>query len=177
MRAGVLAARGRIVLFMDADNSVSLDQADLLLRAIGDGADVAIGSRYLEQSDMARRQPWYRVAWSRLANWFVQRALLRGVVDTQCGFKAFRAEPARRAFEQLTISGWGFDLEVLTLLQAMGCDIVEVPVTFVDDPRSRIDPLADAWGVARDFFQVKLNLLRGRYDVSRRSLLEASGEL
>lgn len=175
VRTGVLAARGEVVLFMDADNSVSLDQVDLLLQSIQAGADAAIGSRYLERSDMARPQPWYRVAWSRLANWFVQRALLRGVIDTQCGFKAFRAEPARRAFEQLTISGWGFDLEVLTLLQEMGYQTVEVPVTFIDDPRSRIDPLADAWGVARDFVQVKLNLLRGRYDVAPRPL-EASGE-
>ncbi len=165
VKTGVAEARGEIVLFMDADNSVSLDQASALIEKIEAGADAAIGSRYMARSEMPQRQPWYRVVWSRAANWVVQRMLLRGIVDTQCGFKAFRARPAKRAFSQLTISGWGFDLEVLTVLDRMGCSIVEVPVVFHDDSRSKINPLVDLWGVVQDFLRVQRNLIFKRYDL------------
>lgn len=166
VRTGVLASRGEIILFMDADNSVSLDHFDVVQKMLDQGADTVIGSRYLDKSDMSEGQPLYRVLWSRTANWFVQRALLDGIVDTQCGFKAFRAEAARRAFEQLTIPGWGFDLEVLTLLDRMGYSIVEIPVKFLDDRRSKINPLTDAWRVVRDFLKVQSNIVRRKYNFS-----------
>lgn len=171
VRRGVLASSGEVVLFMDADNSVSLEHVDALMAQIDDGADAAIGSRYADPTITRRRQPWFRVAWSRLANIFVRRVLLEGIADTQCGFKAFRAEPARRVFSQLTISGWGFDLEVLTLLDRMGYVIAEVPVPFTDDRRTRINPLTDLWAIISDFFRVHRNLALGRYDLTRASLI------
>ena len=166
VKQGVLASRGEVVLFMDADNSVPLDHADALLAHLGGGVDAAIGSRYLDPGATRRRQPWYRVLWSRIANVFVQRILLDGIADTQCGFKAFRAGPAKRVFSQLTITGWGFDLEVLTLLDRMGYSIVEVPVAFTDDRRTRINPLVDLWAVVGDFLRVQRNLWLHRYDLS-----------
>lgn len=171
VRRGVLASSGDVVLFMDADNSVSLEHVDALLSQLDEGADAAIGSRYADPTKTRRRQPWYRVAWSRLANVFVRLVLLEGIADTQCGFKAFRAAPARRAFSQLTISGWGFDLEVLTVLDRMGYTIAEVPVPFTDDRRTRINPLTDLWAVISDFLRVQRNLALGRYNLTRASLI------
>lgn len=167
VRTGVLEARGEIVLFMDADNSVPLEQASALIRAIEEGADAAIGSRYIQPSRTEKAPPWYRVAWSRLTNAIVQRSLLPGIKDTQCGFKAFRTATARPAFEQLTIRGWGFDLELLTILHRSNRSIVEISVPFRDDRRTKINPLPDAWRVVRDYLTVQRNVLGGRYELAR----------
>jgi len=164
VKTGVLAARGEFILFMDADNSVSLDNMDLLLEPLRRGADAAIGSRYIDPRSVTYQQPWFRVAWSRLANWVVQRALVDGIVDTQCGFKAFRAGPAKEIFPKLTIERWGFDMEVLTLLRRRGYSILEVPVPFHDDRRTRINPWSDLWGVVRDFLYIRRNLALGVYE-------------
>lgn len=166
VRTGVLAARGRAVLFTDADNSVPLTEAGLLLEKLDAGADAAIGSRYAKGARVSRRQPWFRVAWSRLAGWVVRRALVPGVRDTQCGFKAFKGEVAREVFERLTIDRWGFDLEVLAILHRLGRNVVEVPVSWTDDPRSRIDPARDLFRVIGDFLRVAANAASGRYDPS-----------
>lgn len=131
VRAGMLAARGDVVLFMDADLATPLRHIDAAIAAIAAGADVAIGRR-----DVARMHRELGKAWSsRLANALVRAVLLPGLGDTQCGFKAFRGEVVRALFEPLATLGWGFDLEVLARARRAGLAICELPVPDWSDPK------------------------------------------
>lgn len=137
VRLGMRAARGSVRLFSDADGSTPIEELDALLQALAAGADIAIGSRYLAASRVTHPQPWLRRAWSRLVNRVVQRALLPGIVDTHCGFKAFTAAAAARTFAACTVDGWSFDLEVLARARAHGFRIQEVPIRWQNDARSK----------------------------------------
>jgi len=93
----------------------------------------------------------------------IQRSLVPGVRDTQCGFKAFTAESARALFELGRIDGWAFDLEILALARRAGFSIAEVGVEWTDDRRSRVNPLKDMWKVVREALIIRRNLRRGVY--------------
>jgi len=110
-------------------------------------------------------QPWYRVAWSRLANRVIQRSLVPGVRDTQCGFKAFTAAAADALFGAARIDGWAFDLEILALARRAGFAIAEIGVAWSDDRRSRVNPVKDLWKVVREALTIRRNLRRGVYRV------------
>jgi dolichyl-phosphate beta-glucosyltransferase len=175
VRLGMLAARGQIRVMSDADGSMSPDQLPRLLAPIvACTADVAIGSRYAEGARTDIKQPLYRVLWSRLANKVIQRSLVPGVRDTQCGFKAFTAEAARALFTLGRIDGWAFDLEILALARRAGFTIAEVGVAWTDDRRSRINPLKDMWKVVREAMTIRKNLRRGVYRSIERSLPAAA---
>lgn len=175
VRAGMLAARGQIRVMCDADGSMSPDQLPRLLAPIlACKAEIAIGSRYAEGALTSVKQPFYRVLWSRLANKVIQRSLVPGVRDTQCGYKAFTAEAARALFPLGRIDGWAFDLEILALARRAGFSIAEVGVVWTDDRRSRISPLKDMWKVMREALTIRKNLRRGVYREPTRSLPTAA---
>jgi glycosyltransferase involved in cell wall biosynthesis len=166
VRAGMLAARGQLRVMSDADCSMPPEQLPKLLAPIiGCRAEIAIGSRYVEGSKSDVKQPFYRVLWSRLANKVIQRSLVPGVRDTQCGFKAFTAEAARGLFSIAVIDGWAFDLEILALARRRGFGIAEVGVEWTDDRRSRVNPLKDLWKVVREAMTIRRNLRRGVYNL------------
>ena len=165
VRRGMLAARGQIRVMCDADGSMPPEQLPKLLAPIVEGrADIAIGSRYAEGAKTDAKQPFYRVLWSRLANRVIQRSLVPGVRDTQCGFKAFTAEAARNLFRYARIDGWAFDLEILALARRRGYGIAEVGVEWTDDRRSRVNPIKDMWKVIREALTIRRNLRRGVYN-------------
>jgi glycosyltransferase involved in cell wall biosynthesis len=165
VRLGMLEARGQIRVMSDADGSMPPEQLPRLLAPIlACTADIAIGSRYAEGARSNIKQPWYRIAWSRLANLVIQRSLVPGVRDTQCGFKAFTAETARALFGVGRIDGWAFDLEILALARRTGFAIAEVGVEWTDDRRSRVNPLRDMWKVMREALTIRKNLRRGVYN-------------
>jgi len=165
VRRGMLEARGQIRVMSDADGSMPPEQLPRLLAPIlACTADIAIGSRYAEGARSNIKQPWYRIAWSRLANLVIQRSLVPGVRDTQCGFKAFTAETARALFGVGRIDGWAFDLEILALARRTGFAIAEVGVEWTDDRRSRVNPLRDMWKVMREALTIRKNLRRGVYN-------------
>ncbi|MGE0869553.1 MAG: dolichyl-phosphate beta-glucosyltransferase [Kofleriaceae bacterium] len=167
VRRGMLAARGQLRVMCDADCSMPPEQLPRLLAPIiGCRAEIAIGSRYADGATTPVRQPLYRVLWSRLCNKVIQRSLVPGVRDTQCGFKAFTAEAARDLFRRATIDGWAFDLEILALARRRGYAIEEVGVEWIDDNRSRIHPLKDMWNVIREAITIRRNLRRGIYNSS-----------
>jgi glycosyltransferase involved in cell wall biosynthesis len=175
VRVGMLAARGQIRVMCDADGSMSPDQLPRLLAPIlACKAEIAIGSRYAEGALTSVKQPFYRVLWSRLANKVIQRSLVPGVRDTQCGYKAFTAEAARALFPLGRIDGWAFDLEILALARRAGFSIAEVGVVWTDDRRSRISPLKDMWKVMREALTIRKNLRRGVYREPPRSLPAAA---
>lgn len=167
VRRGMLAATGQIRVMCDADCSMPPEQLPRLLAPIINcKAEISIGSRYAEGAKTDVKQPAYRVLWSRLANKVIQRSLVPGIRDTQCGFKAFTAEAARDLFKRATINGWAFDLEILALAIRRGFSIEEVGVEWKDDNRSRINPLSDMWKVMKEALIIRKNLKSGIYNTA-----------
>jgi dolichyl-phosphate beta-glucosyltransferase len=163
VRIGMLAAQGEIRVMYDADGSMPPEELPKLLAPlVVKDVDIAIGSRYGEGA-LNDSQPIYRRLWSRLCNKVVQRALVPGVRDTQCGFKAFSAASAQDLFARATVDGWAFDLEILALARRRCYGIAEIPVTWVDDARSKVSPLRDFWKVIKEAVTIRRNLSRGVY--------------
>jgi dolichyl-phosphate beta-glucosyltransferase len=157
--------RGKVRVMCDADCSMPPEQLPRLIAPIiACKAEISIGSRYAEGAKTDVKQPFYRVLWSRLANKVIQRSLVPGVRDTQCGFKAFTAEAARDLFRIAKIDGWAFDLEILALARRRGFAIEEVGVEWKDDNRSRVNPLKDLWKVIREAVTIRRNLKNGVYN-------------
>jgi len=164
VRLGMLTARGQIRVMCDADGSMPPEQLPNLLAPIIDcRAEISIGSRYVEGAKTDIKQPFYRVWWSRLANRVIQKSLVPGVNDTQCGFKAFTAQAARDLFRRATIDGWAFDLEILAVARREGYAIAEIGVEWSDDGRSRVNPIKDMWKVMREAMIIRKNLKAGLY--------------
>src|SRR5262249_46871238 len=115
VRNGMMHARGKILLFTDADLSSPISESTKLFAALEAGADVAIGSRWLDPSLQFQRQSWKRQALSRLFNLYLRIVLLFPYRDTQCGFKAFTRKAAEKIFPMQRVNRWGFDPEILYL--------------------------------------------------------------
>ncbi|MDP2630498.1 MAG: glycosyltransferase [Candidatus Uhrbacteria bacterium] len=169
VRDGVRAAHGALILFMDADGSTPISQFDVLAPFFSQGADIVIGSRYLKESSIIRKQPWYRIALGRIGNLFIQALLLDAIKDTQCGFKAFTFPSAKALFKKSTVNRWGFDMEILALAQHMGYTIKEVPVQWHDSETrtSRFRPIKDAHRTFRELLRIKWNLIAGAYTLTK----------
>ena len=149
VRNGLLQASGEIVMFTDADLSAPIEEAERLIAAIDAGADVAIGSRWLDKQKQTVHQPLYRRFFGRCFNWVTRKVMGLPFKDTQCGFKAFRRDAAQTIFRLQTIERWGFDPEILFIARKLKYTIVEVPVTWGHDERSRISYLKDGTQDAR----------------------------
>jgi glycosyltransferase involved in cell wall biosynthesis len=174
VRNGLLQAQGQIVMFTDADLSSPIEEAERLFATIHAGADVAIGSRWLERSRQTIHQPLYRRFFGRCFNWVTRKLMGLPYKDTQCGFKAFRRDAAQVIFRLQTIERWGFDPEILFIARKLGYKIVEVPVTWGHDERSRISYLKDGMRMLQDMAQIRANFIRGRYDQAIADLKDTS---
>ncbi|MGI4829751.1 MAG: dolichyl-phosphate beta-glucosyltransferase [Janthinobacterium lividum] len=174
VRNGLLQATGEIVMFTDADLSSPIEEAERLIEAIDAGADVAIGSRWLDRQKQTKHQPLYRRFFGRCYNWLTRVMMGLPYKDTQCGFKAFRREAAQAIFRLQTIERWGFDPEILFIAQKLGLHIIEVPVTWGHDERSRISYLRDGTQMVREMFEIRSNSLRGQYDQAIATLRDTS---
>jgi glycosyltransferase involved in cell wall biosynthesis len=164
VRSGILQALGEIVMFTDADLSSPMEEADRLFAAIAAGADIAIGSRWLESSRQTHRQPLYRQVFGRCFN-AVTRAIMRlPFADTQCGFKAFTRHAAQTVFQLQTIERWGFDPEILFIALKRGFRVVEVPVSWAHDERTRMSYLRDGLVMLEELVRVRWNALTGHYN-------------
>lgn len=163
VRAGMLAAAGEYLLFSDADLSTPIEEVERLFQALRAGHDIAIASRALPESKLPVRQPWYRELVGRAGNLLVRALAVRGIADTQCGFKLFPREIARRLFGAQRMTGIAFDMEVLFLAQRLKLRIAEVPVTWVDSPDSRISRVRDSLDAVKDLLRIRMNWMRGRY--------------
>jgi glycosyltransferase involved in cell wall biosynthesis len=163
VRAGMLDARGQVVLFTDADLSAPIEEAEQLFAAIEQGADVAIGSRWLGSSRQTQSQPLYRQFFGRCFN-AVTRAVMRlPFADTQCGLKAFTREAAQTVFQLQTIERWGFDPEILFIALKRGFSVREVPIRWAHDDRTRLSYLRDGIKMLQEIAQIRWNSLIGRY--------------
>jgi len=138
VRHGVERARGKVVLFTDADLSTPIADLDKLMHALEAGADVAIGTRAHPESNVRVRQPFYRDRGGKLFNRMVRLLLLPELHDTQCGFKLFRRATVAPVFGDLREERFAFDAELLYLAARRGLRIMETPVTWANSPDSRV---------------------------------------
>ena len=157
VRQGMIASRGELVAFTDVDLSAPIGELAKLILAIEAGADVAIGSRALKGSMLGAHQPLYREIGGKALNLFIRVLAVRGIHDTQCGFKLFRGELARRVFPKCIVDGWGFDIEVLRLAKKEGCSVAEIPVRWSHSADSRIHPFRAGLQVLRDILRIRLH--------------------
>jgi glycosyltransferase involved in cell wall biosynthesis len=174
VRNGLLQATGEVVMFTDADLSAPMEEAELLLAAIREGADVAIGSRWLDKTRQTSHQPLYRRFFGRCFNWVTRTVMGLPYKDTQCGFKAFRREAAQVIFRLQRVERWGFDPEILFIARKLGYTIREVPVTWGHDERSRMSYLRDGMKMLEEMAAIRGNSLAGRYDEDIAALKDTS---
>ena len=156
VRAGVLAVGGEHVLICDADLATPIEELDGFWRFFEEGADIVIASRPLRESHLVKRQPLYREFAGRVFNLLVRAVAVRGIHDTQCGFKLFRGEAARAIFPLCSLNDFGFDIEVLHVAQRIGFRIREAPVHWHHRPGSKVRLLRDGLRMLLDLFRIRL---------------------
>ena len=173
VRHGMLEAAGDVVMFTDADLSAPMDEASRLFGAIDAGADIAIGSRWLESGRQTHRQPLYRQFFGRCFNMVCRMVMQLPFADTQCGFKAFTRSAAQTVFQLQTIERWGFDPEILFIALKRGLRVKEVPVSWAHDERTRMSYLKDGLQMLKELVIVRWNALMGRYSKRINTALRA----
>jgi len=164
VRNGMLHSAGQIVLFSDADLSSPIEEAPKLLAALEDGADIAIGSRWLRAETQTQRQPLHRQLFGRIFNLMLRATLGLQFADTQCGFKAFKRPAVQAIFPQQKIERWGFDPEILFLARKLGFKTKEVPVAWGHSGGARINPVIDGAKMFQEMLRIRWYSLTGKYD-------------
>ncbi len=173
VRNGMMQAQGEVVMFTDSDLSAPIEEAELLFDAIQKGADIAIGSRWLERGRQTHRQPLYRQIFGRCFNGVTRMVMRLPFADTQCGFKAFTRSAAQTVFQLQTIERWGFDPEILFIALKRGFHVVEVPVSWAHDERTRMSYLKDGMKMLEELLIIRWNALLGRYNRKVQSRMQA----
>ena len=174
VRNGMRHAGGEVILFTDADLSAPIYEAGKLFDAIARGADVAIGSRWLQSELQTERQPLYRQFFGRLFNLILRVMLGLRFKDTQCGFKAFTRAAADAIFPRMRIRRWAFDPEVLYLANKLGLKTAEVPVEWAHDERSKISPLRDGTHMFWEILKIRWYALAGYYEQAPKAAAETA---
>jgi dolichyl-phosphate beta-glucosyltransferase len=164
VKKGLLEAKGEYRIFTDADNSTSIDQIEKMWPEFKQGYDVVIGSRDVKGAVLAVPQPWLRKTILGEGFKLIRKIIigLWGIEDTQCGFKAFKGEAGEDIFSRATIRRFGFDPEVLVIAKKLGYKIKEIPITWVNDPDSKVKFKS----VIKMFFEmlrIRWNLILGKY--------------
>ncbi len=161
VRAGVAAAAGDPVAFLDADLTIPVELLDQLTAALADGADIAVASRYVAGSVVDR--PWWRTLMGQVFRACVHLVVPIDVRDTQCGGKMYTAEAAKDLFARSTLEGFAFDAEVLFLARRRGYRVAEIPFQFHQEGPTTIAFLRDSPRMFRDLLLIRWNAARGRY--------------
>ncbi len=166
VRNGMLNARGEVVVFSDADLSSPIEEMPKLLAALASGADIAIGSRWLQAELQTQRQSLHRQLFGRVFNLLLRIILGLQFKDTQCGFKAFTRRAAQTIFPLERIERWGFDPEILFLARKFGFRVEEVPVRWGHSGDTRIHPVVDGARMFWEMLRIRWYDLAGKYDAS-----------
>jgi dolichyl-phosphate beta-glucosyltransferase len=162
VRVGIDRAKGDLVLFCDADLATPQEETEKLLEHMRQGADVAIGSRPMKDSNLEVHQPFYREMLGRAFNKVVQVLGIRGIADTQCGFKMFTSTAAREIFGRCKLDGFGFDFEALMIARDLGLRIDEVPIRWSHQEGSKVVLMRDGPRALRDLIRLRIAGRKGR---------------
>lgn len=163
VRIGMINCHGKLLIFNDADGATPIQEIDKLERAIKGGFDIAIGSRALRDPTRVVNDKLHRRVMGVVFNRFVQGLTVKGITDTQCGFKMFRREVAHDLFNYQTMDGFSFDVEILLIAQLQNYKIAEVPVNWTAIPGSKVNLFLDSFQMVTDLFKIRGNYLRGHY--------------
>jgi dolichyl-phosphate beta-glucosyltransferase len=155
VKRGIIECKGDFILFSDADLSTPIQELEKLSQHIDSGYDIAIGSRSIKGADVRVHQPIYRELMGRFFNLIVQATALKGIIDTQCGFKLFKGNIAKEIAGQMLIDGFSFDVEMLYIARQKGYTIKEVPVVWINSPVSRVSPFKDSLKMLQDVVSIK----------------------
>ena len=153
VRTGLNEAKFPICGFIDADGATPIEEIDKLIKALKDGADVAIGSRALKESEVETLI--HRRALGRIFNFFVNVISVPGISDTQCGFKFFKKDAFKKIYPFLTCDRFGFDVEILLLAQKFKLKIAEVPIRWTNIPGSKVNLLTDSTEMFLDIIRFR----------------------
>ena len=157
------AAEGRYRLFMDADNSTTLDHVETFWPWVEQGYDVVIGSRDIDGARVVIHQPWYKEFGGKLGNLIIRTLVAPDICDTQAGFKLFSQRCLEDILPRLTIERWGFDVELIVAARCRGYRVKEVPITWRNNTASTVP----AWAyvqVLGEVWRVRAQRAAGRYD-------------
>ncbi len=166
VREGMLAAQGTIRLFTDADNSTDIAHFDKMKPLFDSGYDIVICSRDEKDAEGATQavsQPTLKRLLGNMGNLFIQAVAVRGIWDTQCGFKACTAQAAQKVFSVARIDRWGFDIEMLALARHFNMKIGIVPANWINDEATHVT-LGGYIRVLWETLQVRWNLIINVYD-------------
>lgn len=162
VRTGMLQAQGEYLFICDADLSMPIEEVLKFVPPQLEGYDIAIASR---EAPGAKRigEPEMRHVMGRVFNFIVKVIAVRGLNDTQCGFKSFRREVAMELFPLQTIDGWAFDVELLFIARQRGYNIIEVPITWIYKAHSKIHPVRDSINMVLETLRIRIKGWRGQY--------------
>ena len=168
VKRGMLAASSDLVLFMDADLATPIEELQNVLPHFGDGRPRAVVGVRTYQADTGK---WRRIL--GLSMQIIAHLIVFdfAVVDSQCGFKCFTRDAARRVFERVRVDGGMFDVEIFPIMSQLGVDVVYQPVHWVNKAGSRINILRCMVFDIFDMMIIRLNTVLGRYE---RSYVEPS---
>lgn len=162
VRRAMLEAKGEIRLFMDADNSTTIDQITNFLPYFKEGYKVVIGSRRAAGAVIAVKQPWIRDFLGGVFRLIVHLLVPLGITDSQAGFKAFTQEATEVVFKKQTIFRWAFDVEILAITKKLGFKIKEVPIYWINDTKSHVK-ISGMIKMLLEVWRVRLNLWVRKY--------------
>lgn len=166
VREGMLAAKGRIRLFTDADNSTDISYFEAMRPLFDNKNDIVISTRDPKDAEGAGQavpQPWHKRLMGNMGNIYIQIMAVPGIWDTQNGFKAFRDYAAEKIFKVARIDRWAFDVEALALARKFGYKIGIIPINWINDPHSHVK-LTSYFKVLFDVAKIRWNLMREKYD-------------
>jgi len=164
VKQGMLEAKGKYRLFMDADNATTIDHVEKLLPFFDEGYDIVIASIAVKGAKVVHSEKFYKRIFGQMGNLFIQIMLVPGIKDTQRGFKIFSAKAAEDIFKRLTLDRWGFDFEALAVARKLGYKIKEVPINWKNDPKSLVT-LSAYIKTLLEVVKVRLNLWEGVYEI------------
>jgi dolichyl-phosphate beta-glucosyltransferase len=157
IRRGVMEARGDWILISDADLSTPIEEVSKLGAALST-ADVAIGSRGVDESLVRVKQRWHRQQMGKVFNRLMRALTGLPHIDTQCGFKLLPRDVARDIFADATVDRFAFDVEMLLLAHQRGYRVAEVPVLWFNSPDSRVHLVRDSLQMLLDVLRLRLRL-------------------
>lgn len=173
VRDGILVSHNDIIMFLDADLAIPIEELENFVEELEKGNDIVIASRFVPGLKILRPVLWHRKIMERafrllrmiiLNSWRIQ--------DTQCGFKVFRRDVARRVFSMATINRFAFDAEVIFIAKKFGYAIKELPISLQNPPHSHIRILRDPVNMFFALLKIRFNDLGGVYKWKRRSSTE-----
>lgn len=163
VKLGMINAQYDPILFTDADLATPIEELPKFLDALKEGYDLAIASRVIEGANIEVAQAKYRQILGKAFPILVKNIVLPDFQDTQCGFKIFKKEAARKIFPRQTIQGWAFDVEILYIAKKLGYKIKELPVAWIDKGDSKLSPMKDSIKMLNEVLKIKYNNWKDEY--------------